>query len=83
MRIQTGETIAIGGLVKEASARIENKVPILGDIPGLGLLFRNTKRHTSDPTRQDLLIFLTVKLMDDTHAVAQTAALAPSGSLSH
>ena len=61
VRIRTGETIAIGGLVKEAASNTQTKVPILGDIPLVGMFFKNNSRYEgSDPNRQDLLVFLTV-----------------------
>ncbi|WP_319406545.1 hypothetical protein [uncultured Desulfosarcina sp.] len=46
---RSGESIAIGGIIKETLDLSENKVPILGDIPGLGFFFReiaNTKKKT-------------------------------------
>ena len=67
VRIRNGETIAIGGLIKTSEAKTQSKIPILGDIPIIGLLFRNTQRNAplSPSIKQDLLIFLTVKLMDE------------------
>ena len=69
VRIRSGETIAIGGLIKEAKIHKETKVPLLGDIPVVGWLFKNISKNesagASDPERQDLLIFLTVKLMKE------------------
>ncbi len=54
-------------------------MPLLGDIPIGGLLFTNTQRYGgSDPARQDLLIFLTVKMMQESTAPhAQAVAAAP------
>ena len=65
VRIQDGQTIAIGGLVKDSKIILQTKVPFLGDLPIIGMLFRN--RTESDgsggPTlQQDLLIFLTVSI---------------------
>ena len=65
VRIRDEQTIAIGGLVKNEEVVQEDRVPILGDLPLIGRLFKNT--HTfggsTNPTlQQDLLIFLTVKL---------------------
>ena len=81
VRIVDGETIAIGGLVKSTEVAQVNKVPLLGDIPIIGVLFTN--KHTfggsSNPTlQQDLLIFLTVKLMDR-QAAQTTVAAQPAG----
>jgi len=82
VRIHNGETIAIGGMVKKADTTAETKVPILSDIPVIGLLFKNVEhnRDASDPTRLDLLIFLTVTLMEDDRATQQAvASIPPSG----
>ena len=81
VRVQNGETIAIGGLVKETKATKEEKVPFLGDIPVVGLLFKHTRWYgagESEPIQQDVLIFLTVKLLDEPSAPAQTVAAAPA-----
>ena len=50
-----GETIVIGGLITTTDNESESKVPILGDIPGLGVLFRTTTRTKN---RTELLIAL-------------------------
>ena len=62
--IRDGETIVIGGLVQDRETESVDKVPILGDIPLVGLLFQR-KQTTSQKT--ELLIFLTphVALKDD------------------
>jgi len=59
--IKDGETIAIGGLLKEQTVKIRHKVPFLGDIPLLGHMFRYSE-DTIDT--RDLLIFVTVKLVE-------------------
>jgi type IV pilus assembly protein PilQ len=67
VRVLDGETIAIGGLVKETDIFAETKVPFLSEIPIIGLLFSSGQRFgggTNPALKQDLLIFLTVKLMD-------------------
>ncbi|MBI4597226.1 MAG: secretin and TonB N-terminal domain-containing protein [Candidatus Omnitrophica bacterium] len=79
VRIQSGDTIAIGGLVKAAEVKQQTKVPVLGDIPVVGLLFKNINRYgssagQSDPVRQDLLIFLTVKLLEEQNREQAIAA---------
>jgi general secretion pathway protein D len=71
VRIRDGETIAIGGLVKDSKVILDTKVPFLGDIPIVGLLFRNhiESDGSSGPTlQQDLLIFLTVNLSKESKA---------------
>jgi general secretion pathway protein D len=51
-----GQTVIIGGLMYDSSADSESKIPLLGDIPGLGLLFKHKIKIS---TRRELLIFLT------------------------
>jgi len=81
VRIRNGQSIAIGGLVKTSEGKVVEKVPFLGDIPVLGLLFKNVRWYSggSDPVKTDLLIFLTVKLLDEGPAAGgQTVAAAPA-----
>jgi type II secretion system protein D len=54
--VQDGHTIVIGGLITTNDSKTENKVPILGDIPGLGWLFKSTSVQKD---RRELLIILT------------------------
>ena len=56
-----GQTIVIGGLNKETSARSDTGVPYLEDVPGLGYLF---KRKSSDDRLEDLLIFITPHILE-------------------
>jgi general secretion pathway protein D len=51
-----GETVAIGGLITRISTKTENKVPILGDLPYLGTLFRY---RTHVKAKQELLVIMT------------------------
>lgn len=53
--VANGQTIAIGGLISEEESRSESKVPVLGDIPILGWLFRSYKRQRR---QTNLIIFL-------------------------
>ena len=82
VRIQNGETIGIGGLVKEVDTKVVEKVPILGDIPIIGLLFKNVARYqgtgSSDPVKQDLLIFVTVRLLEEDETPGQAVAAVPA-----
>ncbi|MFH1655605.1 MAG: type IV pilus secretin PilQ [Candidatus Omnitrophota bacterium] len=54
--IKDGETLVIAGLIKDQVTDIRKKVPLLGDIPLLGLLFQ---KKTMTKTKTDLLIFIT------------------------
>jgi general secretion pathway protein D len=59
--VQSNQTVVIGGLMQEVETESESKIPILGDIPLIGALFRN-KRKTKRKT--NLLIFLTPHVID-------------------
>jgi general secretion pathway protein D len=59
--IKSGETIVIGGLIKEEETVTKRKVPFLGDIPLLGKLFKTD--HT-DTVKKNLLIFLTATVLN-------------------
>jgi general secretion pathway protein D len=59
--IWDGQTVVMGGLIREELANINDKVPLLGDIPILGRLFRNEGSYSQ---KQNLLIFVTARLVD-------------------
>lgn len=59
--VYDGQTIFIGGMLGEQSETINDKVPILGDAPILGRLFKSNARKNS---RKALMIFLTVRVLD-------------------
>jgi len=55
-----GETIVIGGLIHDYKSEGEFKVPLLGDLPLIGWLF---KKKTSERVRRELLIFVTPRII--------------------
>jgi general secretion pathway protein D len=59
---KNGETVAMGGLIQEDSLFIRSKIPFLGDIPGLGWLF---KSDTTQQNKLNLLLFLTPTIVKD------------------
>jgi MSHA type pilus biogenesis protein MshL len=61
LRVHDGQTIVIGGLVQSREYEQQRKVPLLGDLPYLGAVFRGTR---SDEIRSELLIFLTPSVLD-------------------
>jgi type IV pilus assembly protein PilQ len=56
----------IGGIYEQQESSTTSKVPLLGDIPYLGNLF---KTKTSDAQRTELLVFLTPKVVSERTAV--------------
>jgi type IV pilus assembly protein PilQ len=63
--IKDGETIAIGGLLTDNSTITQRKVPILGDIPFLGKLFRSKRQSAgSSNNKVETLFFITISIID-------------------
>ena len=60
--VDHGETIVLGGIYQQQLISRVSKVPILGDIPYLGFMFRNTSDKNE---RQELLIFVTPKIVSE------------------
>lgn len=60
--VNNGETLVLGGIYQQTIKSDVTKVPLLGDIPGLGALFRKT---TSENKKRELLIFVTPKIVTD------------------
>ncbi len=58
--IRSGETIVIGGLIKEEESEAMSKIPLLGDLPVLGYLF-SRKENRKDKT--ELIVFITPTLL--------------------
>lgn len=79
--IWDGQTVALGGLIREDVQDVEDKVPVLGDLPLVGRLFRS---ESEQHFKRNLMIFVTARLIDpsgqpvknnraaDTDAVAGT-----------
>ncbi|MGB5940680.1 MAG: type IV pilus secretin PilQ [Rhodanobacter sp.] len=61
--VDNGQTVVLGGIYEVNKNNTISKVPGLGDIPGIGALFRNTRRTN---TKAELLIFVTPRILSDT-----------------
>ena len=59
--IWDGQTIALGGLIREDVQKVNDKVPLLGDIPLAGTLFRS---EVEQKIKSNLIVFVTARLMD-------------------
>jgi len=59
--IWDGQTVAIGGLIREDVQKVSDKVPVLGDIPLAGVLFRS---EVEQKIKRNLIIFTTARLLD-------------------
>ena len=60
--VDNGQTVVLGGIYEITKANSTSKVPGLGDIPGLGALFRKTSRNNN---KAELLIFVTPRILDE------------------
>ena len=59
--IWDGQTVALGGLIREDVQKVNDKVPILGDIPLAGRLFRS---NVDQKIKKNLIVFVTARLMN-------------------
>jgi type IV pilus assembly protein PilQ len=60
--VDNGQTVVLGGIYEITKNNTANKVPGLGDIPGIGILFRNTTRQSD---KAELLIFVTPRILSE------------------
>lgn len=60
--VSDGETIVIGGIFSNTQSKTVDKVPLLGDMPFLGRLFR---RDVVEDSKSELLVFLTPRIMNN------------------
>jgi type IV pilus assembly protein PilQ len=65
--VENGGTVVIGGIFTLQERNDVNKVPVLGDVPVMGNLFKNTSKSSA---KTELLIFITPKVVTD-RAVAR------------
>ena len=64
VRIKDGDTLVVAGMMREYESKKINKIPFLGDIPGLGSFFRST---TSTKEKSELVILITPKILTDSN----------------
>lgn len=67
VNIRDGQTVVIGGLLRDQHRSIVDKVPVLGDIPGVGVAFRSV-RETKQ--QQEVIILITTRLVDQRRQAA-------------
>ena len=65
VRVRDGQTLVLSGIIQENDRTTVSKVPILGDIPLLGALFRSTNEVNE---RRELVVLLTPEVIDDSDA---------------
>jgi len=65
--VDDGQILVLGGLLEDVLRESDQRVPILGSIPGLGALFRSRK---TDKVKTNLLVFIRPKILRDSAAVS-------------
>jgi type IV pilus assembly protein PilQ len=63
IKVRDGETVVLGGLIKMDRQTVKTKLPVLGDIPVLGMLFRG--KDQSKNQERELLVFITPHIIKD------------------
>jgi pilus assembly protein CpaC len=71
LHMNDGQTLVIGGLYQTEWAKNERKIPLLGDLPILGSLFKRTDKQRRDT---ELVILVTPEIMTEAKAAARTQA---------
>lgn len=66
--VEDGQTIVLGGLIDDQIQEVEEKIPLLGDIPVIGNLFRY---RSTQKSKQNLMIFLHPRIMRDGESATQ------------
>ncbi len=62
IRMRDGQTLILSGIIQDTDRTTVSKVPILGDIPLLGALFRSTQRENQ---RNEVIVIVTPNILDD------------------
>jgi len=60
--VENGGTVVVGGIFTEDTSNTVNKVPVLGDLPGVGVLFKSTVKSTE---KREMLVFITPRVLKD------------------
>jgi len=78
LMVKDGETIVVGGLIRTRYQKVEKKMPILGDIPIIGMMFRHKDESEEE---RELLVFITPRIVgpETATALAQSRPALPRG----
>ncbi len=79
LMVKDGETIVVGGLIKNNEETTIKRVPIVGDIPIIGLLFRHKDKTVEE---RELIVFITPHIIGNDDAAAVVKAGVPSPRIS-
>ncbi len=75
MRVRDGQTLVLSGIIQDTDKTTVSKVPLLGDIPLLGRLFR---KESGERSRNELVVLVTPRALDDSDQATTSYQYAPS-----
>ena len=75
VRLRDGQTLILSGIIQDQDRTTVSKLPILGDLPLIGSLFRRTERTNE---RREVIVLLTPQVMDDSENSAYGYNYTPS-----
>jgi type IV pilus assembly protein PilQ len=78
VRVRDGQTLLLTGVIQESDRSDVRKVPILGDIPLLGSLFRSTNRQKE---RREVIVMVTPNIINDTDSATYGYGYTPSADV--
>jgi general secretion pathway protein D len=61
VNVWDGQTVVLGGLISDSVSKLKDQVPVLGDLPIIGRLFRN---EVNQSQKKNLVIFVTPTIID-------------------
>ena len=77
VRIRQGDTLVMGGLIDRSEKELVRRVPILGDLPIIGEVFKNTE---TDSSATELIVFVTPRILADPPAMSVASINTPGPS---
>jgi type IV pilus assembly protein PilQ len=75
IRLRDGQTLIVAGIIQDEQRTTVSKVPILGDLPILGSLFRSTDKEN---VRREVIVLLTPKILDSSRTADYQGSYEPS-----
>lgn len=75
VRVRDSQTLVLAGIIQDSDRSDIRKIPILGDLPLLGALFRRTERSSE---RRELVVLVTPQVLDDSNAATSGYNYTPS-----
>lgn len=75
IRVRDGQTLLLAGIIQEGEIASASKVPILGDLPIIGALFRSSQTQN---TRDEVIVMLTPQILDDSDETVFGYSYTPS-----